>query len=494
MVMRYNYARFSSPQFRVLSDDQLEELHLATIQIMERTGVTFQCQEAIELLGNAGADVSNPNRVKIPSSLVEQALRTAPKSITLYTRDGEPAIVLNGMTGSHFGSAPDPRVIMDPYTRKPRTCYVEDIVDRSRVIDALANIEWTYTGAANNTLPTFAGLDISDRVTLLQFILNSSKPIVCEITNVEALRDMIDLCSIVAGGEEQLRRKPFFGGSCEPVTPLVEGKDAVEKSLLCAEKGIPVVVYSMPMAGATTPATFAGCLAIANAEFLSQLVALQLKNPGAPVIYGSIPNIMEMRTTIFPYGAPEMSLMVAALTGLSHYYKLPMFGTAGCTDAYIIGAQAGAEITYQILLTMLSGADLVHDVGILYHSAIGSPEIDVFVDEIIDMVKVTMGGIDINEETIPLDLIDRVGPGGNYISEKHTLKHFRKFWVPRIFDRSAIRVEGAKDCEDLLRERTINLMETHQPKPLPEDMVKELKKVEASWLKRIGLKEYPKRK
>jgi len=492
--MRYNYTRFSSPQFRILSDDQLEELHLATIQIMERTGVTFQCQEAIELLGNAGADVSNPNRVKIPSSLVEQALRTAPKSITLYTRDGEPAIVLNGMTGSHFGSAPDPRVIMDPYTRKPRTCYVEDIADRSRVIDALANIEWTYTGAANNTLPTFTGLDISDRVTLLQFILNSSKPIVCEITNVEALRDMIDLCSIVAGGEEQLRRKPFFGGSCEPVTPLVEGKDAVEKSLLCAEKGIPVVVYSMPMAGATTPATFAGCLAIANAEFLSQLVALQLKNPGAPVIYGSIPNIMEMRTTIFPYGAPEMSLMVAALTELSHYYKLPMFGTAGCTDAYIIGAQAGAEITYQILLTMLSGADLVHDVGILYHSAIGSAEIDVFVDEIIDMVKVTMGGIDINEETIPLDLIDRVGPGGNYISEKHTLKHFRKFWVPRIFDRSAIRVEGAKDCEDLLRERTIKLMETHQPKPLPEGMVKELKKMEASWLKRIGLKEYPKRK
>jgi len=189
-----------------------------------------------------------------------------------------------------------------------------------------------------------------------------------------------------------------------------------------------------------------------------------------------------------------MSLMVAALTGLSHYYKLPMFGTAGCTDAYIIGAQAGAEITYQIMLTMLSGADLVHDVGILYHSAIGSPEIDVFVDEIIDMVKVTMGGIDINEETIPLDLIDRVGPGGNYISEKHTLKHFRKFWAPRIFDRSAIRVEGAKDCEDLLRERTINLMETHQPKLLPEGMVKELKKMEASWLKRIGLKEYPKRK
>ena len=491
--MRYNYVHFSSPQFRLLSDNQLEELHLAVLQILEGTGVTFECQEAIELLDGAGADVSNPDRVKIPSYLVEQALRTAPKMITLYTRDGEPAIVLNGMTGPHFGSAPDPREMRDPYTGKVRTCYVEDIAAMSRLIDALPNIEWTYTGAANNTLPVAAGLDISDRVTLLQFVLNSSKPIICEITNVEALREMIDFCSIIAGSEEQLRRKPFFGGSCEPVTPLVQGRDAMEKSLLCAEKGLPVVVYSMPMAGATTPATWPAVLAISAAEVLSQLVVLQLKNPGAPVIFGSISNIMEMKTTIFPYGAPELSFLVAALTELSHHYKLPMFGTAGCTDAYNIGAQMGAEVTYQILMTALSGADLVHDIGILYHGY-GSAEVIVFCDEIIDMVKVSTGGIEINDETLPLDLIERVGPRGTYISEKHTLKHFRKFWAPKIFDRSVTKGEGVKDCEELLKERTIKLLETHQPKPLPEDVVKELRKVEASWLKRVGLKEYPKRK
>ena len=491
--MRSNYTHFGSPQFRLMSDSQLEELHQKTLQILERTGVTIECQEAIELLDGAGADVSNPSRVKIPSYLVEQAIRTAPKTITLYSRDGEPAIVLNGVTGSHFGSAPDPRKILDPYTGKIRTCYIEDIADMSRLIDALPNIEWSYTAASNLTLPVATDIDISDRVTLLQFVLNSSKPIIVEITNVTALREMIDFCAIIAGGEEELRKKPFFGGSCEPVSPLVQGKDALEKSLLCAEKGLPVVVYSMPMAGATTPATFAGCLAVANAEVLSQLVALQLKNPGAPVIYGSITNIMEMRTTIFPYGAPELSLMVAALTELCHYYKLPMFGTAGCTDAYNIGAQAGAELTYQVLMTALSGADLVHDVGILYHAVVGSAEIIVFVDEIIDMVRVSMGGIEVNDETVPLDLIERVGPRGNYISEKHTLKHFRQFWAPRIFDRSAVKEAGVKDCEELLKERTIKLLETHQPKPLPEDVVKELKKVEAGWLKRVGLKEYQKR-
>ena len=488
--MRSNYIQFSTPQFHILSDKQLEDLHLAALQILGRTGVAFEHQEAIDILGNAGADVSNPNRVKIPSYMVEQALRTAPKMITLYTREGEPAIVLNGMTGSHFGGIPDCPEILDPYTRKRRKCYVEDIADTARLIDALPNIEWSYTSSAHTTLPGA----ITDKVTLLQFILNSSKPIVCEIMDVSSLKEMIDLCSIVAGGEEQLRKKPFVSGYSEPVSPLILGKDAMEKSLLCAEKGIPNVVYAMPMAGATAPATFPGCLAIADAEVLSQLVVIQLKHPGAPVIFGSMPGIMDMKTTIYSYGAPEMCLMVGALTELCHYYKLPMWGTAGCTDAGVIGAQAAAESTYQILISSLVGADLVHDVGVTYHMRTVSPELMVLADEIIGMVKVLMGGIEINDETLSLDLIERLGPRANYLGEGHTLKHFRKFWVPTIFDRSMIKKEGVKDCEELLKEKTIKILETHQPKPLPEDLVKELKKVEKTWFDRVGLKhEYPKR-
>ena len=145
--MRHNYIQYNSPQFRVLSDSQLEELHLAVLQILERTEVSFtNCQEALELLGEAGADVSNPDRVKTPSYLVEQALRTAPKTITLYTRDGEPAMVLNGMTGSHFGSNAGGPHYLDPYTRKPRLTYAQDIADMARVVDALPNIEWLGAG------------------------------------------------------------------------------------------------------------------------------------------------------------------------------------------------------------------------------------------------------------------------------------------------------------------------------------------------------------
>ncbi|UCG55020.1 MAG: trimethylamine methyltransferase family protein, partial [Dehalococcoidia bacterium] len=314
-----------------------------------------------------------------------------------------------------------------------------------------------------------------------------------EVTNVKALKEIIELCSIIAGSEENLRKKPFFGGSCEPVSPLVQGEDAMGKTLLCGEKGLPIVIYSMPMAGATTPATWPGILVLSNAEVLSQLTVVQLKYPGTPVIYGGIPNVMEMKTTIFPYGAPELSYLVAALTELSRYYRMPMFGTAGCSDAYKIGAQMGAELAFQVLLTILSGADLVHDVGIMYHGTMGSMETTVFCDELIDMVNATMGGIEINDDTLPLDLIDRVGPGGTYISEKHTLKHFRKFWVPKLFDRSASRGEDSKDCEDLLKEKTIQILKTHQPKPLPDDVLKEMKKMEQGWLKSIGLDKYPPR-
>ncbi|MBA7699545.1 Glycine betaine methyltransferase [subsurface metagenome] len=181
--MRSNYIHFTSPQFRLLSDKQMEELHLATLQVLEKTGVAFDCQEAIDILGEAGADVSDPQRVKIPSYLVEQALRTAPKSITLYTREGEPAMVLDGMTGSYFGAMPDSPDYLDPYTRQQRPCYVEDVADTARLIDALPNITWSYTTGAYSSLPGV----IADKVSLLQVVLNSSKPVACCLDGVSSL-------------------------------------------------------------------------------------------------------------------------------------------------------------------------------------------------------------------------------------------------------------------------------------------------------------------
>jgi len=488
--MKANYTQHNSPQFHILSDKQLEELHFATLQILERTGVAFECQEALAVLGDAGADVSNPDRVRIPSHLVERALSTAPKMITLYSREGEPAIVLNGQTGAHFGTVPACFGYLDPATAAIRECYPGDIADMVRLTDALPNLEWLSPPMHRTTPPA-----VADKVGLLQCVLNSSKPVMFFGNNRDSLKDGLLLCAVVAGGEEELKRRPFVTGMSEPVSPLIHGQDALEKSFLCAESGIPNVVYGMPMAGVSTPATFAGCLATANAEILSQLVCIQLRNPGAPVICGSVPSIMDMRTAIYSYGAPEAALMIGALTELCHYYKLPMFGTAACTDSARIDAQAGIEITHQVMMSALTGADIVHDVGFVYHATAVSPELLVLTDEVISMVKVLMKGIEINDETLPLSLIERLGPKSNYLSETHTLKHFRSFWTPKVFDRSFSRTEKTKGCDDMLRERTLEMMRNYQPKPLGEDLVKELKNVEKSWVEHLGLRyEYPKKK
>ena len=480
--MHSNYVHFKTPQFRILSDSQLEEMHYATLQVLERTGVTVECEEAINLLADAGADISEPKRVKIPSHIVEQAISTAAKSFVLYTREGEAAITLDGTKKSHFGAISDYKDYLDPRSKQRRPCNVEDVVDIVRICDALPNMEWMYTIGAFPTLPG----TLAEKLAFLHSVLNTSKPVACNVAKYQDLIEVLRVGAIVAGGENELQARPFVIGVSAVISPLVLNEDALRKSLFCAEKGIPNILACGPMAGATAPATFAGALVIANAEILGQLVISQLKKPGAPCIFGAVVTIMDMKTTIFSYGAPELSLIVAGLTEMSRFYKLPMFGTAGCTDAQIVGAQAGAEITTQVLLSALSGADFVHDVGIIHHSSMISPELIVLTDEVIEMVKTIMNGIEINDTTLPINLIDSVGPGGNYLTEDHTLKNFRNFWVPTVFDRSSDK--GGKHCEELLNEKTINIMETHKPKQLPDDVVGELGKLEKTWYEEIGLK------
>jgi trimethylamine--corrinoid protein Co-methyltransferase len=479
------------PQFRLLPSEKLEKLHGASLRILEKTGVIVDAEEVVELLADAGASVSDGNRIRIPSSLVEEALRSTPKNITLYTRDGEPCIYLD-RRHTYFGAIPDCPEILDPYTRERRPCYAADTASLVRLIDYLPNMSWLLTAGWAKGIPA----EISDRVSFVQAILNTSKPVGCCIKDVSSLSSMLEVCSIVSGSLETLKTRPFFYCTVEPVTPLVHGRDALEKSLLAAQAGIPNVIYPMPMAGATSPATFAGTLAMANAEILSHLVVVQLKNSGAPVIYGAMPNIMDMTTSIYPYGTPELNLLNACLTELSHYHELPMWGTAGCSDAKVIGAEAGAELMFQCLTSALSGADFVHDTGLMDHATLISPELIVFMDEIIDMVKVFIGGIEINDQTLALNLIDSVGPGGSYIAEDHTLEHFRNFWVPSVMDRSRLapdlQGESIKHCEDLLNEKTRRILDTHIPDSLPEDITKEIKRIEKSWFRQLGLShEYP---
>jgi trimethylamine--corrinoid protein Co-methyltransferase len=471
------------PYFHILTDAQIQEIHEAALDVIESGGVAFNHPGAREILQSAGVDVSDPQRIRIPSNLVEQALEATPKAVEIFTREGAPAMTLNCQGKSHFGAAANIPLLLDPYTGKQRTTLVEDIATNARLCDGLSNISFFLSGTSNPILPP----EISDQVELLQLLMNSSKPIMMMSAHLPSWDEIFKACSIIAGGEDELKRKPFVLGSSEPVSPLVHGLNAMEVALKCADKGIPCVIYGMPMAGGTAPATFSGCLTVAHAEVLSQLAVLQLKHPGTPVIYGSIPSILDMKTMIFSYGAPELALMGAALCEVAHSLHLPMFGVTGNTDAHVVGLQAGAESIYQILVASLAGIDMVRSSCFIANTWVISPEYMVLGNELVDMAKVLLNGIEVNKESLAVDLIERVGPGGSFLKEKHTFDHFRDFWMPRIFDRTFTKTEDTETSEEILKRLTIEIIESHQPIILPDDMIKELKALEKTWFKSQGL-------
>jgi trimethylamine--corrinoid protein Co-methyltransferase len=228
---------------------------------------------------------------------------------------------------------------------------------------------------------------------------------------------------------------------------------------------------------------FAGTIVQGSAESLSGLVLTQLVRQGAPFVYGAMTTVMDMRTTVCSYGAPEMSLMVAAMAKMAQYYKLPFFGIAGCSDAKFPDPQAATEAAYSCLSSALSGANLIHDCGLLDHGSLVSPAYIVFVNEMLHMVNQYLLGVPVNDETLAVHLINSVGPGKHYFQMEHTLKHFREVWYSGLFDRSIYDVwlgQGGKHFSERLREQTLEVMK-HQPKPLPSEVIRELDRMAQHW-------------
>jgi trimethylamine--corrinoid protein Co-methyltransferase len=302
---------------------------------------------------------------------------------------------------------------------------------------ALPNFTWVMTiGLAADAPP-----EVADRVVAKQVLTHTEKPLVFCCKDVNSVCDIYDMALLLAGSEERFRQAPTIVHYSEPISPLRYYDPAIEKILYCAEKGIPLINYPAPQGGSTAPATFAAEIVQGSAESLSGLVLAQLVRPGTPFIYGAFATVMDMRTTIFSYGAPEMSLMVAAMAQMAQRYHLPFFGTAGCTDAKFPDAQAAAEVAFSCLSSALVGANLIHDAGSwLDHGSLASPAFMVLVNEILCMVNQMMAGVPIDDETLALDVMDQVGPGGHYLNEEHTRRHYRDVWYSDLFDRSIYQV------------------------------------------------------
>ena len=473
--MKANLTKIEGIQFRVLSLNQIKKIHLATLEVLERTGVRIGCQEGFDLLREGGCKTEG-DVVHFPPHLVEWAINSAPSQVLLWNRLGNKKLALGGRN-TYFGLGPTLLNMIDLETGKRRVFKREDTAKAAKVADALPNIDWVMgLGTISDVPPQY-----SDRFEFEAMVKNTSKPIVIWNYTKEGLKDSMEMASAVVGGKENLLKRPFLISYAEPISPLTQDRAATEKLLLAAEYGIPIIHTPCIQSGASAPVTLAGALVSANAENLSSLVIAQLKRKGTAFLMGGVITIMDMRDAQMSYGAPELSLALSGFTDIAHYYGVPTWGTAGCSDSKLPDEQAAVEATFSSLFSMLSGANLVHDVGYLESGKTGALEMIVMVDEILGYIRRITRGIEVNEETLAIDAIEEVGPGGHFLTHSHTLRNFRKeLWQPDLSDRQTWSkwVEGGKKrMEDRTREKTQLILKTHTPAPLSSQAEEKIQEV-----------------
>ena len=285
----------------------------------------------------------------------------------------------------------------------------------------------------------------------------------------------------IAGSPEALREKPFLVLYPEPISPLVMPEDVAERIFVAADRGLPQMMGPAIQPGATGPVTMAGAVAQGVAESMFCVTVAQLRRPGCPVGLGCNFGIMDMAQALMSVGSPEMSLALTAQAEVAQSIGLPTWGLAGATDSKCLDAQAGAEAAYQILAQGMGGLNLIHDVGYMDMSMACAVEQLVLGNDIIGMAKRFLGGFDVSEEQLALDVISQVGPGGHFLQQKHTMQHFRKeLWRPSIFTRQpmeARKAEGSLNVEDRVRKKIRNILETHQPLALPDKVLEDLERI-----------------
>jgi len=458
----------NGPSIRVLSDEQVREIHIASLTILEDIGIDLREHEALDLLVSRGATEGSSGRLRIPQRLVQGALSTVPRHIPLYTRTGELTLPLYAGR-IYFGTGSDTIYTRDIETGERRNPTRQDIRRIATLVDALPNLSFVMSmgtvwdaPSADNYIHTF-----------IEMLRGSLKPIVFTAKDRRDIEHIWRIATTVSGGERELREKPFLLHYSEPISPLLFTDESVQKLLFCAEKNIPVTYCPSPNMGAGGPVTMAGALAQANAETLGGMVIAQLKNPGCPYLYGANVAVFDMRTTVISYGAPEWSLSMAALADMSRFYGLPVWGTSGATDSKLVDAQAGLEAMQSVYTAFLSRCTLNHDVGYIESGLTSSMEMIILVDEIISMVRYIGEGISVTPGTLALDAIRRVKPGSGYLTDDHTLDYWRKaLFIPKLLNRERFEnwiAAGGSGMFARLNQTAREILAHHRVQPLSKD-------------------------
>jgi trimethylamine---corrinoid protein Co-methyltransferase len=468
------------PHFHMLSDEKAARIHDAAIEVLEKTGLRVATQEAIQLLADAGCHVvPGSDIVKVPRKIVADCLNSCPKEITMYDRQGSAWMQL-GCRRIYAGIGTTCIYIRDLESGKRREAELADMALVSRVFDALPNLDFATTPLIVKPTEEISQ-KIAAQAGFKAMLSNTTKPIFLLGENAVVLRDMLDMAAAVTGGFDNLRRKPFVCVFNSIISPLVFDADALDKYFMAADRGIPARCGSSPLSGGTAPVTTAGMLVVCIAESLGGIIFSQLRSPGAPVFIGNTPGIMDMKTGNLSYSSPETSMVSMAIADMAHFYGLPVSSPAAFSSSMDCDMQAALELMMSIYSASLAGSNLIAHIGGLEAAMTFSLESAVLGDEIVGMVKRILKGIPMDDDALALNAIHAVGPAGHHLDTQHTFQYFKdEQWQTTLLNRKTIDVwsqEGCKMTKQLVKEKLNDILDTHQPEPLPDEVQEQLTKI-----------------
>lgn len=463
----------------ILSPEDVQRIHTATLDIIENVGVRFPSRRALEIWQAHGAKVDHTTFiVKAPGYLIEEALKKAPPTYTLAARHPAQDLPLDG-NHVYVGTDGCGVEVIDIHSGQKRTSRCQDVADIARIADYLEEVAFHWVAvSAQDKPPATRSLH-----ELLAVWENSTKHVQTESIYSEAeARAAVEMAALIAGGKEALRKRPVLSLMQCTTSPLGHDGGSLEAALVAAEAGVPVGFMTMAACLTTGPATMAGTLVVGNAEVISATALMQLAYPGAPVFYAAAQTASDPRSGAYTGGGPEDFLFGAATNVLADFYNIPLSMGSFATGAKEPNWQAGVENSLSTFMACVVMSDMLLGVGLLHGSRIWSYEQLLLDCEIFSIIHKMMQGIPVNDETLALDAIRAVGPGGNFLAQKHTLRHMREIFVPQFMDRRPYHEwEEKRDSgRDWALAKARHILATHQPEPLDPALSLELRQIIAS--------------
>ena len=472
-ALRSHYAR--------MGQQECERIHMASLEILERVGVDVHDEKARDLLVKGGAKADGI-RIRLSEYMVERALSMAPKRMTLYDRFGKVAIRAWG-THTHYGGGSDCLNVLDHRTGQRRRAVLQDVKEAIIVQDSLPELDFVMS----MFLPEDVDPRIYDRYQMEVMLNHTTKPIVFVTPDFQGCVTAVEMCELVAGGAEAFQQRPFATCYINVTSGLVANAEALQKCMYLAEKGVPMLYIPLNAGGVNSPTTTAGCMASMNAGTLLGIVLAQLVRAGTPVaVPGWNGGPYNLKTMVGNYVLADEQ---GVPTEMGRYYDLPVFGLGGSTDSKVLDQQCGMEATLSLMTALLHGANLVHDVGFMDSGMQGSLQLQVIADDTIGFLRAATAGVLVDDETLALDVVEELGPTGDYLSHAHTLRHFREPFYSKLADKGTYSQwtdRGKTSMEERAAKLVDKILEKAQPQPLPTDVQRDLARIVQREQARIG--------